>query len=276
MKRLLNSIIISAFLISLFISFNTNAQNSNISSFPRKITQSKLFIETNMGINGNTHVGMRGDDGGIWNGILNLGGELGIEGQYIHKSGFVFTADLFWNGKEYGESNYNESLEDRAQQSIGKSIGIGIITEKDALLNGHLGILSVSFGNIHSVISMDGDYESFGDIQISGNDEKFFNDNYFLDFNYKIIGHLKNRNIDVRKLFFSKGLQLGVLTGVNKSNWIRDSTREMVPGLNRTFPLSFYLKFSFGVGVNPLWHRDAFGFKWNSARGSRQNKMIPA
>lgn len=72
MKRLLNSIIISAFLISPFISFNSIAQISNISSpsFPKQITQSKLFIETNFGIMGSTHVGITGDDKGMWNSIL--------------------------------------------------------------------------------------------------------------------------------------------------------------------------------------------------------------
>ena len=252
MKRLLNQIITSACLILSFVSFNTNGQTSNVSSsFPIKTVQSKLFVETNLGIMGNTHVGFSGDDGGMWNNILNPGGEVGFEGTYVHKSGFLIKSEIFGNGKDYGESFYNDDVEDRAQQSIGKSIGIGVITNTDALLN-DLGVLSISFGKIHSVIWMDGNYESFGDIQISGNDEKFFTDNYFLDFNFKYIGRLKNKNLNEHKLFFSKGLQVGVLTGVNKSNWIRDSTREIVPGLNRTVPLSFYLKFSFGIGVNRL------------------------
>jgi len=254
MKRLLNSIIISAFLISPFISFNSIAQISNISSpsFPKQITQSKLFIETNFGIMGSTHVGITGDDKGMWNSIFNQGSEFGFEGTYIHKSGYIFTAELFGNGKDiFDESDLTEG-ENRIQESIGKSIGIGVIFDSDALLNS-LGVFTISFGKIHSVIWIDADNESFGDLQISDNDEKFYNDNYFLDFNFKCMGSLKNRSLNQQKLFFSKGLQFGILSGINKSNWIRDSTSEMVSGVDRTFPLSFYLKFSFGIGVNPLW-----------------------
>lgn len=252
MEKLITQIITSACLISSFIPFNTNGQTSNVSSsFPIKTVQSKLFVETNLGIMGNTHVGFSGDDGGLWNNILNPGGEVGFEGTYVHKSGFLIKSEIFGNWKDYGEWSLDEDAEDRAQQSIGKSIGIGVIINNDALLNEHLGIFSISFGKIHSVIWMDGYYDSFGDLEFS-DIEKFFNDNYFLDFNFKIIGHLKNKNLNERKLFFSKGLQVGILTGVNKSNWIRDSTREIVPGLNRTVPLSFYLKFSFGIGVNRL------------------------
>ena len=132
----------------------------------------------------------------------------------------------------------------------GGSFGIGCVVSHNPEKNKSLSVLSLSLGNRHSGLTMDGEFQTFGDIDINGERQTFTIHNYFIDLNLKSVGIFSRKKFSEKTLFFIQSAQLGILTGLNKSHWKIEETQERIQGVNKTFPLSFYIKISLGLGAN--------------------------
>ena len=183
---------------------------------------------------------------------------IGLEVYYVHRSKLAFKGNLF--GSRYRSADY-------ADEFIGGySIGIGIgksVTKGEILpsktplaSNNNLGacdVITISFGKSHSILSYTNIEESFGEISISPDTkQEFFADNYFLDFCVHRNRGLKqtkrqDREDREKNLFFLAGAQSGLIIGVNTSDWANVLTREVVPGIEKTFPLGIYWKIQIGL-----------------------------
>jgi len=231
-----------------------NSSNSFFKIKAVPVLNSKLILNANAGANFFGHYDFREEEY-TWNTFPNNGSEFGFEAFYIHKKGFALKG-AFFNGLKRGGAA-NTDLDFTLQEFRGYSIGIGMVTGVSSVIKKgipftFMGILSASIGSSHSALWLDGFEDTFGDLQINGNEEKFYTDNYFVDLNYNglFINLNKANSNREKRVFFLTGLQLGALVGLHKSNWVRDSTQEHVAGVSRTLPYSLYIKFQLGIGGN--------------------------
>lgn len=218
------------------------------------LKNSKFILNANGGGNYFGHIPFKEQEY-EWNSFPNGGGEFGFEAFYIHKKGFALKAAVF-NGVKSGGADYTWDIFTN-QEFRGYSIGLGKVSYvslefKDGAPRTFIGIFSLSLGSSHSALWLDGSEETFGNLEINGNEKKFFIDNYFVDFNLNgTFMNLKKANSNREKrLFFLTGIQLGALVGIHRSNWVRDSTQEYVEGVSRTLPYNFYVKWQIGIGGN--------------------------
>lgn len=243
------TLIISSFLF--FLVFNSNAQTEKPEapqkSFIKKIDKSKILFDYNFGIRLHSHMGFDGDYE-MWNSPFDGSLEFGAGGMFVHKSGLVFKGDFFVNSKNLVRQGFVQN--GAWERALGGSFGIGCVVSHNPEKNKALSVLSLSLGNRHSALTMDSEFQTFGDFDINGESQTFTIHNYFIDLNLKCVGIFSRKKFSEKSLFFIKSAQMGFLTGLNKSHWKIEETQERVQGVNKTFPLSFYIKLSFGLGAN--------------------------
>ncbi len=259
MKTLLSQYIVIFCCLFFLTHQEISAQTGNSANTPSKfgpvqLTNSKLILTANAGVNFFGHYHFREQEY-TWNTFPNSGSEIGLEALIIHKKGFALKGTFFNGIKHGGEENSWDMF--TVQKFRGYSIGIGMVGDVSTVIKKgvpftFIGILSASIGSSHAALWLDGHEDTFGDLEINGNEEKFYIDNYFIDLNMNgLLMNLNKANSSREKrVFFLTGLQLGALFGLHKSNWVRDSTQEYAAGVSRTLPYNFYIKFQLGIGAN--------------------------
>lgn len=249
-------ILFSLFLLECTLAIGQTQSSINDNPLFNRVhlKNSKLILNANGGINYYGHMPFK-EQAYEWNSFPNQGAEFGFEAFYIHKKGLALKAAVF-NGLKSGGGDYSSDFF-TDQEFRGYSIGLGKVSYvslefKDGKPVTFIGIFSLSFGSSHSALWLDGSDQTFGNLEINGNEKKFFIDNYFVDFNLNgTLMNLQKANSNrERRLFFLTGIQLGALVGIHRSNWVRDSTQEYVEGVSRTLPYSFYVKWQIGIGGN--------------------------
>ena len=231
-----------------------NSSNSFFKIKAVPVLNSKLILNANAGANFFGHYHFREEDY-TWNTFPNNGSEFGFEAFYIHKKGIALKGAFFNGFKRGGRKNSWDFF--TLQEFRGYSIGVGMVSDVSSVIKKgipftFIGIFSLSLGSSHSALWLDGYEDTFGDLEINGNEEKFYTDNYFVDLNFNglFINLNKANSNREKRVFFLSGLQFGALVGLHKSNWVRDSTQEFVENVNRTRPYSLYIKIQLGIGGN--------------------------
>ena len=259
MKTLLSQSIVIFCCLFFLTHQEVSAQTANSTSPPSKfgpvqLTNSKLILTANAGANFFGHYHFREEEY-RWNTFPNNGSEFGFEAFYSHKKGFALKGAFFNGFKRGGRKNSWDFF--TLQEFRGHSIGVGMVSDVSTVIKKgvpftFVGIFSLSLGSSHSALWLDGFEDVFGDLEINGNEEKFYTDNYFVDLNLNglFINLNKANSNREKRVFFLTGLQFGALVGLHKSNWVRDSTQEFVEGVSRTLPYSLYVKFQLGIGGN--------------------------
>ena len=234
-----------------FLVFNSNAQTEKPEapqkSFIKKVEKSKILFDYGFGIRLHSHMGFE-EAYESWNSPFDGSLEFGVGGMFVHKSGLVFKGDFFANSKNIVRQAVVQN--GAWERALGGSFGIGCVVSHNPEKNKSLSVLSLSLGNRHSGLTMDGEFQTFGDIDINGERQTFTIHNYFIDLNLKSVGIFSRKKFSEKTLFFIQSVQLGILTGLNKSHWKIEETQERIQGVNKTFPLSFYIKISLGLGAN--------------------------